>query len=199
MRAMKVSLRRWRLTAAFVVIPVTSALLGLAFSTSAQSQTGAPVMPDKNGFIPRATVVEIMDSMVMSTADVLWNAVGVSSSENGIVENKPETDEDWQRLRWAAVTMAEASNALLIPGRHAAPPGTPRDPSDPSLGPDEIDALIAGQWQVWVAMAHALDAAALQAIRAIDAHDADQVGEVGGTIDEACEACHLVFWYPEPQ
>jgi cytochrome c556 len=34
------------------------------------------------------------------------------------------------------------------------------------------------------------------ALRAIDAHDIDGISEAGGTIDEACESCHLQFWYP---
>jgi hypothetical protein len=31
---------------------------------------------------------------------------------------------------------------------------------------------------------------------AIDAKDSARLFEVGGEIDEACEACHLVYWYP---
>jgi len=138
--------------------------------------------------------------MIMSSADVLWNAVAVSVTENGIVENRPETDEDWARLRYSAITMAEAANALLIRGRHVAPPSMPApEPSDPSLSPGEIEALIASNWPAWVGHAHVLEAAAQQAIEAIDAHDADRLSDVGGTIDAACESCHLQFWYPETQ
>lgn len=190
MRSAKFLTRRLRLR---TVLGLGAAGL-LAAAVGVEAQTGA------GDFIPRATIIEIMDSMVMSTADVLWNATGVSVTEAGIVENKPETEEDWARLRWAAVTMAEATNSLLIPGRHVVPAGTPvpePDPADPSLAPDEVEALIAERWQTWVAMAHVLDAAALEAIRAIDAHDVDKLSDVGGTIDEACESCHLVFWYPE--
>jgi len=161
----------------------------------AQSQVNA----DRSDFIPRATVIEIMDSMVMSTADVLWNAVAVAATENGIVETVPETDEDWARLRWAAVTMAEAMNSLVIPGRHVAPAGAVLDPNDPSLRPEQIEALIQKNWAVWVGFSHALDAAALEAINAIDARDVDKLSEIGGTIDAACESCHLQFWYPETQ
>jgi hypothetical protein len=31
---------------------------------------------------------------------------------------------------------------------------------------------------------------------AIDAKDPQRLFDVGGEIDEACEACHLVYWYP---
>ena len=40
------------------------------------------------------------------------------------------------------------------------------------------------------------EAAPLPALDAIDAKDPNRLLEVGGEIDEACEACHLVYWYP---
>jgi hypothetical protein len=33
-------------------------------------------------------------------------------------------------------------------------------------------------------------------LRAIDAKDPKAMVEVGGAMDEICEACHVVFWYP---
>jgi hypothetical protein len=180
------------------VLGVVTAAVGLGGLAAVEAQTSAGVTPDADGFIPRASIIEIMDAMIMSSADVLWNAVGVSVTENGIIENKPETDEDWARLRYSAITMAEAANALLIQGRDVAPPSMPAaEPSDPSLSPDEIEALIAANWPAWVGHAHVLEAAAQQAIEAIDAHDTDRLSEAGGTIDAACESCHLQFWYPE--
>lgn len=183
------------LVSSFFVASFVGALAVFVVTGDAQSQVNAK----QSDFVPRATVIEVMDSMVMSTADVLWNAVGVSVTENGVVETLPETDEDWARLRWAAVTMAEAMNSLVIPGRHVASAGTALDPNDPSLSPEQIEALIQKNWPVWVGFAHALDAAALEAIDAIDARDVDRLSEIGGTIDAACESCHLQFWYPETQ
>ena len=180
-------------------LAAAAVLVGVAAAGSAQGQLNAAIKPDANGFVPRATIIEIMDSMVMSTASVLWNAVGVSVTENGVEETVPETDEDWAALRYAAVTMAEATNSILIPGRHAAPADLERDPADTSLTPAQIETRIQQNWPTWVGLAHALDAAALEAIQAIDARDVDMLSEVGGTIDAACESCHLQFWYPETQ
>jgi len=182
------------------VLGVITAAAGLGALTGVDAQTSAGVTPDADGFIPRASIIEIMDAMIMTSADVLWNAVGVSVTEDGVIENEPETDEDWARLRYSAITMAEAANALLIRGRDVAPPSMPAsDLSDPSLSPDQIEALIAANWPAWVGHAHVLEAAAQQAIEAIDAHDTDRLSEAGGTIDAACESCHLQFWYPETQ
>jgi hypothetical protein len=171
--------------------------LGLVIAGGARGQMNSSRAPDSSDFVLRATIVEIMDSMVMSTANVLWNAVGVTVTADGVIENAPETNEDWARLRYAAVTMAEATNSIIIPGRHVAPADIERDPADTSLTPAQIEELIEQNWAAWVGHAHALDAAALEAIRAIDARDVDKLSEVGGTIDAACESCHLQFWYPE--
>lgn len=177
-----------------IALGLTMGLFVLALGVEAQTRAGG----NASDFIPRASIIEIMDAMVMSSADVLWNAVSVSVTEAGIVESRPETDEDWARLRWSAITMAEATNAILIPGRHVAPEGAPApDPSDPSLKPAEIESLINSNWAAWAGHAHVLEAAAQEAIAAIDAKDVDKLTDVGGTIDAACESCHLQFWYPE--
>ena len=75
------------------------------------------------GYSAEISIAEIMESMVMPAAQQLWDAVGVDVTAQGEIEKKPETDEQWAQLRAAAVTLAEASNALLVQGRHAAPAG----------------------------------------------------------------------------
>ena len=35
-----------------------------------------------------------------------------------------------------------------------------------------------------------------EALAAIDKKDADALSDAGETIDEACEQCHLKYWYP---
>jgi hypothetical protein len=155
--------------------------------------------PDPTGFIPDITIIEIMESIVMPSAQAIWDAVGVDVTAQGSIEKKPETDEQWAALRAAAVTLAEATNSLVVPGRHAAPPGTKSENPDAELEPAAIDALLKKDRPAWVAHTAVLHATAIQAIGAIDARNIDQISEVGGAIDEACEGCHLQFWYPEQQ
>jgi len=161
------------------------------------SANGYAAEKDATGFIPDITVIEIMESIVMPTAQKIWDAVGVDVTAQGQIEKKPQNDEEWAELRAAAVTLAEATNALVVPGRHAAPPGTKSQNPDAELEPAQIEALLAKERPAWVAHAAVLHATAMQAITAIDARNIDQISEVGGAIDEACEGCHLQFWYPE--
>ena len=37
----------------------------------------------------------------------------------------------------------------------------------------------------------------MKAIAAAKAHDKDAVLNVGEEIDNACESCHKVYWYPD--
>jgi hypothetical protein len=175
----------------------TASILALSLSCAswirAQEHDGAAGA----GFLPQATVVEIMDSMVMPSAQVLWDAVSYESGPNGDVIVTPETDEAWQKLRWNAVTLAESANALLIPGREVNVAGAQSAAADQELSAPQIKALINKDHDAWIAHAHVLHEAAMQAIAAIDAKDGEQISEVGGAIDSACEGCHLQFWYPQ--
>jgi cytochrome c556 len=164
---------------------------------SAWSASGYAAEKDATGFIPDITVAEIMESIVMPAAQKVWDAVGVDVTAQGTIEKKPQNDDEWAELRAAAVTLAEATNSLVVPGRHAAPAGTKSENPDAELEPAEIEALLAKERPAWVAHAAVLHATAMQAITAIDARNIDQISEVGGAIDEACESCHLQFWYPE--
>ncbi len=47
----------------------------------------------------------------------------IDVTEKGTIEKKPQNDEEWATLRGTAVALAEATNLLVVPGRHAAPAG----------------------------------------------------------------------------
>jgi cytochrome c556 len=146
-------------------------------------------------FNPKITVVEIMDAMVMPSAQIVWDAVSYDVTEKGEKITGPKTDEDWQKVRWAAVTLAESANNLMVPGRAVNHPGV--KPGEGELAPAEIQKLIVANRGAWVAHAKVLYAAVTEAINAVDAKDTDKVSDAGGTIDAACESCHLQFWYPD--
>ena len=178
----------------FVIVLALAALLAFGSRTDAQVRS----QPADSGFIPRITIHEIMESMMMPSAEAVWDSVAYISTAEGTIDAKPETEEDWQKLRWSAVTMAEGANALLIPGRRVDQPGAVADDDD-ELGPAEIQALIDDNRPAWIAFAQAMHATAMETIRVIDAKDVDGVSDVGGAIDDACESCHLQFWYPEEE
>lgn len=187
-----------------VLVPLTvglaiPALCSVAFVASAQqskSKSESKSMPKPYGFQPTATVADVMEYVVMPTAQRLWDAVAVDVTKQGILEKAPKTDADWAAVRGDALTLAEMANALMIPGRRTDKPGAVSEYPEDELSGDQIEALREKNWGAWVAHAQVLHTAVMESIKAIDARDKDKLSDAGGALDEACESCHLEFWYP---
>ena len=124
-----------------------------------------------------------MDSIVDPSADVLWDSVVTIVSAAGIEEKRPRTEEEWLTVRRSAVQLIEATNLLLIPGRHVARPGERAEDSKVELGPEEIETLINGDRQAWTNFARGLHDAAVPALKAIDAKNGEGLFDAGGRID----------------
>lgn len=148
--------------------------------------------------IPVGTVREVMKAMVDPNAETVWGAVGVVHEKSGTVEKEPRTEEEWTSVENSAMALAEVGNLLKMPGRHIARPeeaGTTRWP-EATLTPAQIDERLANDRVAWDKAADALRAAAMKAFAAARAHDKNGVFTVGEEIDNACESCHIVYWYP---
>jgi hypothetical protein len=139
-----------------------------------------------------------MDGIIDPSADVLWDSVAYVASTQGIEDRQPRTDAEWKAVRTSAITLIEAANLLSMPGRHVAA----HKASDPPPGPGElshaqIQQRIDATHDSFTQFARALQDAGLKALTAIEARDAQGLMDAGGTIDEACEACHVTYWYPD--
>jgi cytochrome c556 len=145
---------------------------------------------------PTTTIKDIMDSIVDPSADALWESVATIVTLEGTEERAPKTDEEWAAVRRHAVRLVEASNLLLIKGRHVAKPGEKSEKENIELAPEEIESLINKDRATFERLAAALHDAALPALRAIDAKNAKGLADAGEGIDVACENCHMKYWYP---
>jgi hypothetical protein len=143
-----------------------------------------------------ATIKDIMDSMVDPSADYIWDAVASTVTAKGVEEKYPRTDDEWKELRRRAIQVMEGSNLLLIPGRRVARPGEKSDPRI-ELPPERIEALIAEDRAAFTKMAHDLYDSVVPALKAIDAKNKDALLDAGDGIDQACENCHMKYWYPK--
>ena len=143
-----------------------------------------------------ATIKDIMDSEVDPNADILWESVATIVSAAGTEERRPKTDEDWKKVRRSAITLVEATNLLLMPGRHVALAGEKSENPGIELEPEQMEKLMKEDPASFVKLAHALHDAAMVALKAIDGKNAEGLLDAGETIDTACENCHLKYWYP---
>jgi hypothetical protein len=137
-----------------------------------------------------------MDSIVDPASDYIWDAVETTVSAKGVEEKAPHTDEEWKNVRRHAIMLLEATNLLQIPGRHVAKPGEKADDPKVELSPEQIEDLINKDRASWNKYAQGLHDATLEAFKAIEAKDAEGLLNSGDGIDNACEKCHMHYWYP---
>lgn len=145
---------------------------------------------------PQATINEIMSLQAEPAADAIWNSVKTVSNASGVHEFRPRTDAEWGVIDRSARTLMGVAEFVVQPGRRVVRPGVAIEEGG-TLSADAIQARIASHRPLFAEKARALDVAAREALSAAQARDAARLLAVGGPIDEACEGCHLEFYYPE--
>ena len=172
------------------------ALAGAIVLSGCSAKPEAPQPPAAPVFTPVLSVKELMENIVDPQADYVFDAVGSDISHNAVVDIKPTTDEDWIKIQRGAYVLAESSNLLKMT-RKMAPDGVGNvAPGGPELTPSQIEAKVKENPALWNSHADTLRAEALKVIDIVRARDADKLLAAGSAIDQACEACHLDFWYP---
>lgn len=155
--------------------------------------------PADTGFRPTATIQDIMDSIVDPSADAIWESVATTVDAEGIHEEFPETDEDWDGVRRDVIRVLEATNLLLVPGRRVADPGVTSENPDIELEPEEMQMLIDADRDKFVDLAHGLYDMAMLTMAAVNDRDTQALMDSGQGLDIACERCHLNYWYPNDE
>jgi hypothetical protein len=169
-------------TAAFV-------LAGCASSGGNTAARAAPV----------ASIQDVMQIFVDPAADSLWDSVSTTITRAGVEENRPVTAADWEAQRRLALRLVEGANLLMLPGRPVADHGKALEDAQLAavLPAAAIEARIAANPGRFEERAFALKAAARQALQAVRAKDVQLLLRAGSALDDACERCHLLYWYPD--
>ena len=155
----------------------------------------APVRTEMKAVV---SVKELMRFTIDPIADNIFDAVMWDITKKGIVETIPKTDEDWEKVKIGAVTLAEGIYLLKIP-RPMAPAGDLNNstgPNPPELSPTQIQAKLDADPVLWDAKIEALRNAALEVLEIATQKDAKELFQASEDLDKACEACHLEYWYP---
>jgi hypothetical protein len=195
-----------RLPAGFLT---AMALPALALSAGCAKQpdagpeptTAVSALPLPAGLKPAASILDLMLEPIDTHADALWEAVATVSTIEGTKDIHPATDEEWAELRKKALVLMEAANLLVVEGRQVGHPGQKivglGESTDytPAQAQEQIDKDRAA----FVAFSAAMQAAGGGLVAAIDARDVEQYLTAGSHLQEACEACHRRFWYPNSQ
>ncbi len=136
--------------------------------------------------------------MIDPIADNIFDAVWWDNTATGVVEHRPTTDEDWEKVKIGAVTMVEGIELLKVP-RPWTPPGDVNNstgPNPPELSPTQMQAKLDKDPVLWTAKIQALRNVGLEVLEIVKKKDANALWQAGGDLDDACEGCHLEYWYP---
>jgi hypothetical protein len=144
------------------------------------------------------TIQELMTTRIDPSADAIWASVSTVVTPAGMQEKQPRTEAEWRTVRRYAVTLIEGANFLAVPTRRVTIPGrTTEDSAIPGIEtPDNIQKAIGIDRASFVKAAVRLRDTGIVALSAIDQRSPQRLIEAGGDLDEACEACHLKYWYP---
>jgi hypothetical protein len=172
-----------------------AAILTAGSSHSSSTMDGVAGSCQPSPYEATATIQDLMDSEIDPAADFIWASVGTVITKSGRQDRRPHTEAQWVELRRRAITLVEATNLLVMPGRRIA------IRKFPSAGPgvlssDEIERKLNVDRPSFNAFALALREVGLKVLAAVDKRDVAALSENGEALDEACEACHVENWYP---
>ena len=192
MDRMIMSGRRGRLVAAFVCASA------LASACSKPAAPPPPAVPAAPVMKPVVSVKEFMRYTIDPLADNIFDAVTWDISKKGTIATQPRNDEDWEKVRVGAITLAEGVYLLKVP-RPFTPAGDVNNstgPNPPELSPAQIKAKLDKDPVLWDAKIEALRNVALEVFQVANKKDVSALFEASEDLDRACEACHLEYWYP---
>jgi len=139
-----------------------------AVSAAAALVGGCASAPAPPPFMPATSVVELMESVIVHAAEVYWDSVSIIVDESGITENFPQTDEEWEEVWSAALSIAESGNLLM-------------------MEPRAVDN------GAWMEMSAALVQVGAEAAEAALARDPDRVLAMGEQVYNVCLVCHARY------
>jgi len=136
--------------------------------------------------------------MIDPASDYVFDAIGTVDTKDGTVEIQPRTQADWDKLRVGGVMLAEGIYLLKIP-RPFAPPGDENNSTGPDpeeLSPAQIKAKLEADPVLWNAKIEALRNVGLEVLDIVKRKDVKELWDAAENLDEACESCHIAYWYP---
>ena len=185
-----------RLAAVLLACALTSAC-----STPPKASAPAPALAHQElwGEIkPVVSVKELMRDFIDPASDYVFNSVSIVTTSTGTIETTPKSEAEWERLRIGGVMLAEGVALLKVP-RPFAPPGDENNSTGPDpeeLSPAQIKAKLEADPVLWTAKIQALRNINLAVLEIVKRKDVKELSDAGEILDQACESCHLEFWYP---
>lgn len=145
-------------------------------------------------------LLPLMKAVVAPQAQVLWDVGNKAFDDEGNASVAKITAADWSKLSGAAQKMKAASVAMADASKIVvAPPGQKlQDEGSPGQATSrQIQAYIDANPKDFADHARKLADVSDAFLKAAASKDAKTLGEASASLDEACEACHVKYWYPD--
>jgi hypothetical protein len=139
---------------------VAAAAVACPFTSPSTGEDAGPLSP----YQAHVDMKTFMEHVLTPAAAIVWRVNAVLIDENGEHDLSPKSEADWEQIVSGAATLAETTNALMIPQRALDP-----------------------QWNFY---AKNLAEAANRAYRAAEARDLRSISQVSDQLDGICAACH---------
>lgn len=191
---------------ALVVAALAAACSSSKSSAPAPAAANAPApamvntTPLLGDMKPLVSVKELMQYMIDPASDYIFDSVKTLIRPDGtVVEVMPKTDEDWEKLRVGAITLAEGVYLLKVQ-RPFTPAGDVNNsvgPDATELSPEQIIAKVNKDPVEWNARIEALRNVGLEVLDIVKKKNTKELWDASENLDEACESCHRSYWYPK--
>jgi hypothetical protein len=143
---------------------------------------------------------ETMKAVVAPDAQIVWDFSNLAIDDAGQPSDAKLTPANWDGFQRASARLLTAANHLAVSegtvvarrGEKIQDEGTPG-----AWGASEVQKAIDANPEHFRRHARALAQTASQFVVAGKAHDVVKVAALADTLDQACEACHKQFWYPD--
>lgn len=135
---------------------------------AAQPAQPAPATSDDAPYDTTMPLKEFMPHVMQYAGDGIWKRQGWIIDATGEHSLFPKNDKEWEDAESGALTLAQVTNLLLLPGRRVPEPA-------------------------WDHAVEEVRKVALQAAAAAEKKDADAFFKAGSALDEACDVCHIQY------
>lgn len=155
-----------------VTLATALVIAGCAAETPAPEaeMAEAPQMEPAATFEPAVSINQVMVDLVNEAATDLWD----------VDLNPPATEDDWIRLRSAAVALSAAGSITAMGGN----------------GPNDEQWSSQGDW---VRLSQAMTNVGVEMLVAVERRNLDQLQQRGDELVQTCVNCHNVYRLDVPQ
>ncbi len=151
---------------------------------------------------PKANLQVTMLTKVNPQATALWDLTNDAQDDEGNIDVKKINAATWAKLLEIGKSLEEGGRTLATSnGVIAATPGAKlQDESGPgSSKAADVQRYLDAKPAEFRKHAAALQKTGADLIAAINKRDGKKLTALSNELDQVCEDCHVVFWYPQQQ